>query len=51
MNRILRDQSGAGVIEYALIVALVAVVACAALALLGQRVGVLQNRSSTALPG
>jgi len=39
------------VIEYALIVALIALVACAALGLLGQRVGILQNHSSSALPG
>ena len=51
MSRILRDESGAGVIEYALIVALIALVACAALGLLGQRVGILQNHSSSALPG
>ena len=51
INRVLRDESGAGVIEYALIVALIALVACAALGLLGQRVGILQNHSSSALPG
>jgi Flp pilus assembly pilin Flp len=51
MSRILRDESGAGLIEYALIIALVAMAACAALGLLGQRLGVVQNHSSSALPG
>ncbi len=47
----LQDEDGQGLIEYALIIALVSVVAIAALTLMGKRVNNTMNATANALNG
>ncbi len=49
--RFIRDQSrGQGLVEYALVIALVALVVIAALAVLGTRVAVFYNTAANSIP-
>jgi pilus assembly protein Flp/PilA len=49
MNRSLRRARGQGLVEYALIIALVAVVVIAALILLGPQIAIIFDHISSAL--
>jgi pilus assembly protein Flp/PilA len=49
MKRFLTDDSGQGLVEYALIVALVAIVAIAALQILGQKASNTLSNAATSL--
>ncbi len=49
MKRFLKDDSGQGLVEYALIIALVSIVAIAALQLLGNKASNTLNNAATQL--
>lgn len=51
MMRFLKDEEGQGMVEYGLIIGLIAVVVIAALAILGPTVANMFNRVSDNLPG
>ncbi|MCX6647637.1 MAG: Flp family type IVb pilin [bacterium] len=51
MAKLLRNQKGQGLTEYALIIALVAIVAVAALTLLGGQIDTIFGNISTQLGG
>jgi len=48
-SRIIREEEGASMVEYGLLVALIAVVAIAAVTLVGQRVAINFSAVSTSL--
>ena len=50
IKKILKDESGQGMVEYGLILGLVAVAAIAALILLGPRISALFTTATDALP-
>ncbi len=49
MIRFLKDDSGQGLVEYALIIALVSIVAIASLSLLGRKMSNTLNRAAISL--
>jgi len=49
MIRMLKDESGQGLVEYALIIALVSIVAIASLSLLGRKMSNTLNRAAISL--
>jgi pilus assembly protein Flp/PilA len=49
-SRFIADDEGASLVEYALLVALIAIVAIAAIVLLGQRVSTTLNSAGQQLP-
>ncbi len=50
LKKLWKDESGQGLVEYALIIALIAVVAVAAITLLGNRISTLFNNTANNLP-
>ena len=50
LNAIIKDESGQGMVEYGLILGLVAVAAVAALVLLGPKISALFTTATEALP-
>lgn len=50
MMNFFKDESGQGMVEYGLILALVAIAAIAALKLLGPRISALFNKAASELP-
>jgi pilus assembly protein Flp/PilA len=50
VKKLLRDESGQGMVEYALIIALIAVVAVAAITILGGRISTMFTNVSNDLP-
>ena len=51
LKMILKDESGQGMVEYGLILGLVAIAAVAALLLLGPKIAALFNTAEQAVPG
>ena len=51
IKRILKDESGQGMVEYGLILGLVAIAAIAALLLLGPKIATLFSTAEQAIPG
>lgn len=49
LKRILKDESGQGMVEYGLIIGLIAIVVIAALLLLGPQIGNIFNRANDEL--
>ena len=49
LNALLKDESGQGLVEYALIVTLVAIIAIASLQLLGHKVSNVLSNAAAAL--
>jgi len=51
LKKMLRDQSGQGMVEYGLIIALIAVVAVVAVGFLGDEITAIFNSIATSLRG
>ena len=51
IKRVLKDESGQGMVEYGLILGLVAIAAVAALLLLGPKISTLFSTAESTIPG